>query len=513
MTSATTDLAQLLEPLLNNPTQLLVQKTQMGGTEAYLGSVTLEWLSQQVQFASELPLFQPFREEVTGNIERVADTVEEILQRPLDWSRQLPLAQYLATHTAHKFPALLVVFSPAWVDDADATQWDSNGQATESAAMFQALDSQGTMGLLNVSSAISIYALDGQHRLMGIQGLMQLLQTGELQPYSKVKKPVGDTITLADMAAVSPLTITELQALSTETIGIEFIPAVVTGETRQQARQRIRSIFVHVNLMAVKLSKGQLALLDEDDGFSIITRHIAVTHPLFMEKDGRNPRINWDSATVATKSTVLTTLQALKEISQRYLGDRFPRWIAPKPGLVPLRPADEELEEGIQELRRLWDGLASLPSYQRLEQGVETPTLRRFSFENNGGEGNILFRPVGQVAIATALGILVFRLQFSLIEIIEKLRLFDSSGGFAGMEYPESLWYGVLYDPNKRRIRVAGKDLAAKLIVYLLGGIQEPMDLGDLRKALVDARTFENKAISFEGRFVKPKQIGLPDTL
>jgi hypothetical protein len=81
------------------------------------------------------------------------------------------------------------------------------------------------------------------------------------------------------------------------------------------------------------------------------------------------------------------------------------------------------------------------------------------------------------------------------------------------MEYPESLWYGVLYDPNKRRIRVAGRDLAAKLIVYLLGGIQEPMDRAELRRALAEARTFENKAISFEGRFVKPKQVGLPDTL
>ena len=39
------------------------------------------------------------------------------------------------------------------------------------------------------------------------------------------------------------------------------------------------------------------------------------------------------------------------------------------------------------------------------------------------------------------------------------------------MEYPQSLWYGVLYDPNKKRVQVAGKDLAAKLLIYILGGI------------------------------------------
>jgi hypothetical protein len=233
------------------------------------------------------------------------------------------------------------------VNHPKAFEWDEDGRATESAIAFQALDPQGQLGLLQLDSDEAIFALDGQHRLMGIQGLMKLLRTGKLQPYSKIKKPVGEAITLEDMTEVSALTPEEIKNLASETIGIEFIPAVVTGETRQQARQRVRSIFVHVNLMAVKLSKGQLALLDEDDGFSIVTRQVAVTHPLLKEKRDRNPRINWDSATVASKSTVLTTLQALKEMTQRYLCDRFPHWFSPKPGLVPMRPDDDELEESL----------------------------------------------------------------------------------------------------------------------------------------------------------------------
>ncbi|MFM6191791.1 DGQHR domain-containing protein, partial [Planktothrix sp.] len=305
----------------------------------------------------------------------------------------------------------------------------------------------------------------------------------------------------------------QLQQLSQETIGVEFIPAVVKGETRAEARQRVRSIFVHVNLMAVKLSKGQLALLDEDDGFSIVTRQVAVSHPLFCDKPGRNPRINWDSATVASKSTVLTTLQALTDMGQRYLTPKFPHWKAAKPGLVPLRPTPQELKAGIEALQQFFDGMATLPSYQKLEQGWETPALRRFSFEKPGGEGNLLFRPVGQVAVAAALGLLVFYQQRSVTEIFEKLQEFDNAGGFSGMEYPDSLWYGVLYDPNKRRVRVAGKDLAAKLLIYLLGGIQQPMECAELRKALADARTFENKAVNFEGQFVKPREVGLPQML
>jgi hypothetical protein len=50
-------------------------------------------------------------------------------------------------------------------------------------------------------------------------------------------------------------------------------------------------------------------------------------------------------------------------------------------------------------------------------------------------------------------------------------------------------------------------------LVYVLGGIDEPMDRAELRRALAEARTFENRAISFEGRFVKPREIKLPSIL
>ncbi|MEH2386832.1 MAG: hypothetical protein V7K14_13870, partial [Nostoc sp.] len=95
----------------------------------------------------------------------------------------------------------------------------------------------------------------------------------------------------------------------------------------------------------------------------------------------------------------------------------------------------------------------------------------------------------------------------------KKLRKFDQQGGFSGMEYPQSLWYGVLYDPNKRRVQVAGRDLATKLLVYILGGIQEQMERAELRKALADARTVEDKTIGFDGKFVEPKAVGLPSVL
>jgi DGQHR domain-containing protein len=505
-------LAELLDRYLGKDDRLLVQKTQMGNTEAFIGSVTLEWLDSRVRFAAQLPLFRQKFDPHTDNVVRDAETIEEIQQRPLDWSRQAPLAQYLAARKSHKFPAVLVVVSPPWVDDPKAPEWDDQGRALKSAADFSALDNNGTVGLLNLKD-VAIFALDGQHRLMGVQGLMSLIKTGRLQPYNKAKKPIGTAITVDNLTEEYHVEHTQLQSLAKEKIGIEFIPAVLKGETHDQARRRVRSIFIHVNLMAVKLSHGQLALLNEDDGFSIVARKVAVTHPLLREESDRNPRVNWDSATVAAKSTVLTTLQALQDMSERYLGQKFPHWKPANKGLIAMRPEDEELEEGLEQFKNLFNQLASLPSYKKLERGKETPELRRFSFEKDGGEGNILFRPVGQVALAQALGFLVFKKEFSLDDIFKKLRKYDTKGGFSGMENSESLWYGVLYDPNKKRISVAGRDLAARLLVYILGGVTDDLERAELRRELAEARTIEDKAVGFNGKFVEPREVGLPAIL
>ncbi len=506
-------LAILLEKFMNQKNQILVQKTEMGGTEAYISSVTLEWFAGRVRFASALPLLQQKYNPQTDNIEIDAESIDEIQQRPLDWSRQLPLTQYLAGRKNHKFPPVLVVINQAWVDDPKAAEWDSQGRAVQSTTAFTALDQEGKVGLLNVSEEdVTIYALDGQHRLMGVQGLMELLKTGKLQRYKKEKTPDDTFITVDDLIEQYHLQPAYLQTLPKEKIGIEFICAVEKGETREQARRRVRSIFVHVNLMAAPLTKGQLAQLNEDDGFSIVARKIAVVHPLLEQREGRKPRVNWNSATVAAKSTVLTTLQALTDMSERYLGQKFPHWKPLDKGLIPNRPENQELEEGIQEFHKLFDALASLSSYKLLED-EETPALRKFSFEKDGGEGNMLFRPVAQVAVAQALGILIFRKGFKLEELVKKLRKFDQQGGFSGMEFPQSLWYGVLYDPNKKRVQVAGRDLAAKLLIYILGGIQDQMERAELRKALADARTIENKTMGFDGNFVEPKQVGLPPIL
>ena len=503
-------LSTLLDRVISQKDQILVQPTKMGDVTAYVGSVTLEWFANRVKFASTLPILQNKYNPETENIEIDADSIDEIQQRPLDWSRQVALVQYLAVRKNHKFPPVLVVINQPWVDNAKAYEWNGEGRAKKATTDFTPLDANGTIGLLNVTEEnVSIYALDGQHRLMGVQGLLELIKIGKLRRYRRDKTPSESVLILSDLLNTYQVSADYLQDLPQEKIGIEFICAVNAGETYTEAKQRIRSIFVHVNLMATPLSKGQLTQLNEDDGFAIVARRVAVTHPFLTETEKRKPRINWNSATVATNSTVLTTLQALQEMSAKYLGQKFPSWKPLERGLIAMRPEDQELETAINDFMELFDYLASLPSYKILEH-EDTPILRRFSFEKGGGEGNMLFRPVAQIALAQALGILVFYKGFSLESIFKKLRKFDRQGGFSGMEFPHSLWYGVLYDPNKKRVQVSGKELAVKLLVYILGGMTEKMEVAQLRKALADARTIEDHTIGFDGKLVDPQDVGLP---
>jgi DGQHR domain-containing protein len=326
----------------------------------------------------------------------------------------------------------------------------------------------------------------------------------------KEGKPTGDNLTIQGLETEFKISRAHLQGLAKERIGIEFISAVVPGETREEARQRVRSIFVHVNRMAAPLTKGQLAQLNEDDGFSIVARNLAVEHDLLKDKPGREKRVDWDKSNISPKATVLTTLQTLREMAFLYLKNRYSSWLPKKSGYVPMRPDDGELDAALKLSLQLMDNIASLPSYQTMEAGTPTPELRNFRKQN--GHGNALFRPVGQAALAQALGILSVKKGFSLDSAFEKLRRYDEKGGFV-LDKPESVFYMVLYDPNKEKMVVGGQDLASRLIVYLLGATTDPDEEAELLKEFQDARSTEDKGTDFHGKLTTPDKIKLPAVL
>jgi DGQHR domain-containing protein len=504
------DALRLLLSRFALPDTLLVQRCQMAGSVSFVGAVTLQWLSDRVAYANQLPLFSKKLDE-TGSVLIDDETISLVQQRPLDWSRQGPLAQYLAASKHHKFPPVLVVAHRAWVDEPGACQW-RDGIAQEAVTEYFPLSADGRFGYIRVPTDVMLYALDGQHRLMGVQGLIELVRM-HILPRRKRDGYVipRQQITVGHLEKEFGITLTQLQERQNEQIGVEIISAVDVAESREEARQRVRSIFVHVNRMASPLTKGQLAQLDEDDGYAIVARQVAVDHPFLRKREGRtNLRVNWKNSTISGNATVFTTLQTMKEMAASLLRKTFPNWEPREAGLVPLRPEEKELEAGKKLFGEFFSQLQQLPTLARLDHDADTPTLRRFRDEKKPGQGHFLFRPVGQQALAEAVADLLHEFDQPIAVTFSKLAVWDAEGGLAHIDDPSSVFFGVIYDPIKKRIIVAGRDLARRLLIYMLApSVLETMR-DELREELEAARTLGDFVLGFSGENAAPGSIKLP---
>lgn len=490
---------------------LLAISSRMGTTRSLVTTVALEWVSNKVKFASELPIFHEHIDEDTKKVVIDEKTAAIIQQRAPDWSRQFPMTLYLAKRPTHKFPPILVVVTQTWVDDPDANEWGAGGKAIRDSVSMNELDSEGRVVDLHISDKNDfLYAIDGQHRLMAIQGLATLLAEGTLYARNKQGRQKAKSYTVDDIIEHGRGRISRsgLQQLLGERIGIEIIPAVCRGETREEANRRLRSIFVHVNKTAQPLSKGEIALLDEDNGFAVVGRAAMVTHKVLKQ------RVNAKKNQLAESSSDLSTLEAIVKVSEKYLGHNpdFSDWFPDERLELPLRPEEGAIDEGILRLEEFLDHLGSLPSMRDVINGAD-PSLYRQTGDDE--HGNLLFRPLGQIALADAIGVMVWERQQSLKTIFKKLAD-NEAKGMLKIDSPKTPWFGVMFDPGKKKMvrSTSAITLCAKLFLHVLGnGTPDDEEREKLREAFAVARTIDadsNKAIDLTGRKVNADNIQLP---
>lgn len=454
-------------------------RSRMGEINSFITSVPLSWVAEHVKFAMDLPTWHEKKDEKTGHLVIDEGTADELRQREPDWNRQIPMVQYLALRKNHKFPPILVAVWKDWVEDPGADEWGFGGVATENSITEQSLDSEGVYLDLDCEQS-NFYALDGQHRLMAIRGLKELLDNRRLFPkkWDPEKKDfVPDVakghITLDDITKrLEEIHGTEgnfqarafIQSLMNESIGMEIIPAVQKGETKKSALIRLRSVFVHVNKTAKKLTAGQLAQLDEDDGFSIVARRLMVTHPLFKHK-----RVETTKGRLRDTSEKYTTLETLVDITRHYLEgqEEFASWVNQEKGVTPIRPEEDEISEGVKKMTAYFDALARLDSHKGL---LTNPGKSCGDYRQEGVNENILFRPVAQVAFAIAIGKLVTKKKVGLGDIAAKLKKHEKKGDLRLREVT-SLWCGVLCDVNDMKMRRQRQErqFCARIIEHLLG--------------------------------------------
>ena len=225
------------------------------GTSSYVTAMSLAWIAENVRFARDLPLFKNEFDSESGKIIAGKNGISAIHHRQLDWQRQLPMALYLACQRNHKFPTILVMSDQRWIYDLENSCWSADGHALRDSLSATPLEREGLYCDLDLDQT-HFYALDGQHRLMAIIGLRAFLTEGIL-PFKNVdggirhKPPITREMLLDEVKRRISPTPQELdyylQDLMLERMGIEIIPAVLAGETYDEARLRLCRIFVDVN--------------------------------------------------------------------------------------------------------------------------------------------------------------------------------------------------------------------------------------------------------------------------
>jgi len=501
-------LLMLLDKQRLRKDHFLALDSQMGGASSFVTSTSLQWLAGRARFATELPLFKEHVDLETGKITLNNKTAALLQQREPDWSRQWAMTLYLAKRRSHKFPPILVVVSQAWVDNPDSDQWTgSERRAVRDSIDARGLDTEGVYMDLQLNDSDFLYVIDGQHRLMAIKGLVELLDVGSFFMKNRQGKQKTECITVDEIIEQSngAMTPGKLQTLLSERIGMEIIPAVLKGETRAEALRRVRSIFVHVNRTAVALKKGELVLLNEDDGFAIVARALSVNHDLLKDHVERN------SVNLSAKSVHYTTLAVLAVVARLYLSqlEGYSGWKPDSKTEMSVRPEEDDIDRGYQKFSEYLDFLTSLPSHKGFVDGRAAADIR-----SAGGEDNVLFRPIAQTALAEAVAKLE-RGGRSLVSIGEILKKKEAEGQLR-LTAQDTPWYGVLWDPANERMRKgAGPEgLCHRLFLHLLGGgTADNSARKELRDEFAKARVVgleSDLAIDFEGVEVRSSSIRLP---
>ncbi len=220
----------------------LAFRAHMGDTVSYVTSVPLEWFATGVYYAHDLPVLPSGHNADVhqAGIDAGADHALPLLEP--DWPRQLELVRYLATSPHRRFPPMMLAAAADWVYDRYADQW-CDGFALEDSIRARPLDSEGAYVSLHCEN-VSFYSLSGQHTLLTIHGLIQLLNHGVVSGMDAEGNPVSNkSLRLDDITQEVPKA--KLRAILKESMGVEIVPAVMHRETFEKAALRMHNLLVH----------------------------------------------------------------------------------------------------------------------------------------------------------------------------------------------------------------------------------------------------------------------------
>jgi DNA sulfur modification protein DndB len=334
------------------------------------------------------------------------------IQRQVDESKHSEsIKTYLLSQKQRLFNAIVLgVYggSPNWRELHIETSNGGNGIPE---------NLEGSLGVLSLSGREKLFAIDGQHRVVGIRKALQ------------EDKSVGSE---------------------------EVCALLVSHSGDSKGRQRTRRLFSTLNRYAKPVSKMENIALDEDDVVAITTRRLVDDYQLlhdFISLKRGNSLPKSDKRSLSTVTALYDGLDAYLPSLPKKQWEELKR----------MRPPDAELEKYYVKAVQFWD---SLKSHFPEIQGLAKSRLQEQVASKYRGEfgGHLLFRPIGLT--------MVFRVCKLLLDDGRSIEQIHQQFSRVPMLLRESPWEGLIWDPVAKIMNADSErqKAATRILYHGLGG-------------------------------------------
>ncbi|ACU07676.1 hypothetical protein FIC_01228 [Flavobacteriaceae bacterium 3519-10] len=339
--------------------------------------------------------------------ELFAHTINEILQREVNPTRTKQISHYISNNSERFFSNLIVAFhkgEPKWTEVEISNNFEvDNSLIDQDSISFLS----NKFGVLTLTGDEEMFALDGQHRLLGLRAAFE-----------------------------------EDPAIGNLEVGITFVIH------KSEAIDKTRRLFTVLNKYAEKPKGAELIILDEDDAAAINSRKLVTNHPILSLP---NALSNSKSGGIANNDfesfTTLVTLHKINKILYSGLPINY-----------NIRPSDEALDELYNLSDNFWNLIfETYPELIQYINGEDNVIINDNEINRNSETGgSLLLRPVGQELLALAYT------KFNTDEreiLINKFRLID-------FDLSSENWKYIYWNE-----KMLGKETKLKndLILFLLG--------------------------------------------
>jgi DNA sulfur modification protein DndB len=389
-------------------------RAHMGDWIYYVAFMKMRDIAERISVAEEI---------------HTSKSLNEFIQRELQrTTHAAKIKEYLLTQPQRLFNALVVgVYggAPRWYELAIK---ENDLLDPEDLPHYMT----GALGILILGGSEKLFAIDGQHRVVGIRQAIEV-DSG----------------------------------VEEEEVSIIFVAHTNDAE----GLTRTRRLFTTLNRYAKPVGKYEIIALDEDDVIAITTRRLVEEHALFRDKvspaKGKNIPTRDDRS--------FTTIVALYDALDILLRDRYRGW----KDFKRFRPSEEVIERFYERAVNFWDMMTDY--YEPLQTVRDSDPRDNVASEYRHREGgHLLFRPIGLLLVVNVIRTLLDCGQ-PLSEAIQKVSRVP-------MDIAKEPWSGLLWDTVNRRMITAGENqkAAKRLLFYAVGGDLTTIKttLGDLRHEL-----------------------------